>query len=101
MLGWWTLQRASGTGAVAALVAVVLWPVEASSDEPLFWLFGAAAAVAGLCGVSILLITALDIARRSRGTIMRRVRIFDIAFGALLLLLSLLQLEAWYGRLPA
>ena len=101
MLGRWTLQRASGTGAVAALVAIVLWPVQAASDEPLFWLFGAAAAVAGLCGVSILLITALDIARRSRGTIMRRVRIFDIAFGALLLFLSLLQLEGWLGRLPA
>lgn len=101
MLGWWTIGRASGTGVVAGLVALVLWPVGSASNEPLFWLFGAAAALAGLCGLSILVLTVVDMHRRSRGTIMRRMRIFDVALGALLIFLALLQLDGWAGRLPA
>ena len=101
MIGWWTLARASGTGAVAGLAAILLWPVGAEYGEPLFWLFGAASAVAGLSGLSILLITAVDMSRRSRGAVMRRVRIFDVAFGSLLVFLSWLQLDGWIGRLPA
>lgn len=101
MLGRWTIGRASGTGVVAGLVALLLWPVGSASNEPLFWLFGAAAALAGLCGLSILVLTVVDMHRRRRGTIMRRMRTFDVVLALLLVFLTLLQLDGWVGRLPA
>jgi hypothetical protein len=101
MLGWWTVRRASGIGVTALLLALVLWAFPASSDEALFWVFAAAAALAGLCGVSILAITLLDIVLHRRGERMRPVRGFDLALGLLLVGLSLLQLQTVAGRLPA
>ena len=100
MLGWWTIGRASGIGATAALLALLLWPFQRGYGA-LLWPFAGFAAVAGLCGLSILFITALDIVLRRRGKIIRPVRGFDIVLGALLVALSLLQLQEVQGQLPA
>jgi hypothetical protein len=101
MLGWWTIGRATGIGASALLLGLVLSAVPAEAGDLLFWLFAGAAAVAALCGASILLITAVDIVLRRRGTRIRPVRVFDLVFGAAMLLIALLQLDALTGRLPA
>ena len=101
MLGWWTLGRASGIGVTAGLVALLLWPFWGDSDGVLAWPFAASAGLAGLCGASILLITAFDIVTRRRGRRMRPVRGFDIVLGTGLLALSLAQLSDAAGQLPA
>ncbi|HEX9955267.1 MAG TPA: hypothetical protein VGB48_08660 [Allosphingosinicella sp.] len=101
MFGIWTLGRASGVGVTAALLALVLWPFLAKSEQALLWPFAACAAVASLCGLSILLITAFDMVTRRRGRRMRPVRGFDIALGLGLVLLSLAQLQSAAGQLPA
>jgi hypothetical protein len=93
MLGWWTIGRASGAGATAGLAALLLWPFFRGRPELLEWPFALAATVAGLCGASILAITALDTARHRRGARIRPVRGFDLVLGLGLLLLSLLQLQ--------
>ncbi|HEY0149187.1 MAG TPA: hypothetical protein VGB70_09280 [Allosphingosinicella sp.] len=101
MLGWWTIGRASGVGASAALLALLLWPLWSEKGGALVWPFAASAAVAGLCGVSILLITAFDILTRRRGRRMRPVRGFDIVLGIGLIALSLAQIHNAAGQLPA
>ena len=101
MLGWWTLSRASGIGASAGVAALLLWPFWGDSEGVLNWPFAACAAVAGLCGGSILLITAFDIVTRRRGRRMRPVRGFDIVLGVGLVALSLAQLGDAAGQLPA
>ncbi|HEY7810817.1 MAG TPA: hypothetical protein VIA98_10600 [Allosphingosinicella sp.] len=97
----WTLGRASGIGVTATLLALLLWPFLAKSEQALLWPFAAGAAVAGLCGLSVLLITAFDMVTRRRGRRMRPVRGFDIALGLGLVLLSLAQLQSAAGQLPA
>ena len=94
MLGWWTIGRATGAGVTAGVAALILWPLYAAWQEPLLWPFIAVLAVTAFCGVSIFLITLKDIYRRSRGTIMHRIRIFDITLGLLLMVPSLLQLNS-------
>jgi hypothetical protein len=101
MLGWWTLGRASGVGAIAGLIALLLWPFRGDSGSVLAWPFAACAALAGLCGATILLITAFDMVTHRRGRRMRPVRGFDIVFGLGLLALSLAQLNDVAGQLPA
>jgi hypothetical protein len=83
MLRSWTIQRAAGTGTLAGVAALFLWPVYAAwewAEMP----FMAALALTAFCGLSILAISAIDLATRKRGTVMRRVRAFDIAWGLLL-----------------
>ena len=101
MLGWLTLGRASSIGAAAGLLALLLWPLWGEHAETLVWPFAAAAGLAGLCGVTILLITAFDIVTHRRGRRIRPVRGFDIVLGLALLLLSLAQLADAAGQLPA
>jgi hypothetical protein len=101
MLGWWTLGRASSIGAAAGLLALLLWPFWGEHSETLVWPFAALAGVAGLCGITILLITAFDIVTHRRGRRMRPVRGFDIVLGVSLVLLSLAQLGDAAGQLPA
>lgn len=94
MLGWWTIGRATGIGVSAGLVALILWPVHAAWPEPLFWPFVVVLAITAFCGASILLLTLKDIYHRTRGTIMQRIRIFDVVLGLLLLVPSLSQLDS-------
>jgi hypothetical protein len=98
MLRWWTIGRATGLGVSAGLTAMVLWPVYASWPEAL-WPFAAALAVTAFCGFSILLLTLKDIYTRTRGTLMHRIRIFDIVLGLLLAVPSFLQLQALSDQL--
>ena len=102
MLGWWTLGRAGGLGATAGLLALILWPFFSGQEAELTWPLGLLAALAGLCGASILLITVFDmIFHRRRGRRIRPVRAFDIVLGLILVGLSLLQLGQVLGQLPA
>ena len=102
MLGWWTIGRASGVGATAGLLALILWPLFSGHETSLAWPLGLFAAIAGSCGASILLITAGDmIFHRRRGDRIRPVRAFDIVLGLGLVALSLLQLSDVLGQLPA
>jgi drug/metabolite transporter (DMT)-like permease len=94
MLRWWTIGRATGVGVSAGLAALVLWPLYAAYQERVLWAFLAALAVAAICGVSILAISAADAVLKPRGRNLRPIRAFDIAVGLLLAGPSLLQLEA-------
>lgn len=101
MLGWWTIGRASGIGATAALAGLVLWPFFRAHPEIVEWPFALAAAIAGVCGLSVLAITALDTLRHRRGARMRPVRGFDLVLGSGMFVLALLQLRDALGQLPA
>jgi len=95
----WTIRRASGIGATAGLVALLIWPFAYFFPEILSWPLLAAAAVAGLCGSSILLMTVADLLfHRPRGKRLRPVRAFDLALGTALLGLALLEAEAVAGQ---
>ena len=94
MLSLWTIRRATGIGAVAGLAAVILWPVYAAYQERTYWFFVAALAVAAFCGMSILLMTAIDMLLHRRGESVRPIRVFDMVFGIALLVPSLLRLNA-------
>lgn len=97
MLRWWTIGRATGVGVSAGLLAILLWPLYVIYQERVLWAFQAALGVAALCGISILLISALDAALKPRGRSMRAIRTFDIAVGLLLAGPSLVQLSALLG----
>lgn len=95
MLGWWTIGRASGLGASAGLLALILWPLCATFQEPLRLPFVAALAVTAFCGASILLITIIDIGlRRDRGARVRPIRSYDVALSLLMMVPSLMALES-------
>ncbi|MFN3946041.1 MAG: hypothetical protein ACK4K7_14040 [Allosphingosinicella sp.] len=82
---WWTIARASGIGALAAAAMALLWVGHGYWPDALHLPFVAAAAVAALCGVSILWITAMDFARNgARGSRLAPIRAFDVALGLLL-----------------
>ena len=94
MLSAWTIGRATGAGASAGLLALILWPLWLLFDA-LFWPTVVAAAVAGLCGLSILAITVADLLfHRRRGARIRPVRIFDVVLGASLVLLAFAELKS-------
>lgn len=94
MLKGWTIGRATGIGLTAGLIALVLWPVYAAYQERVLWPFIAALGVAAICGLSILLMTGLDIILRKRGQRVRPVRAFDVIIGLGLSVPALLQLNA-------
>ena len=98
----WTLQRASGIGTTAGLLALLLWPFKGLYGDAGLWLFASVAALAGLCGFSILAMTINDIATRPRrGSRIRPLRSFDTILGATLLLLSWFEIHDAIGLLPA
>jgi hypothetical protein len=91
----WTIQRATGLGAVLGLAAVVLRLFYASAPAlvrlPLVVLCLAAA----FCGLSILWITAVDRYRHGRrGERLIPLRAFDVALSLLLLVPALLMVPA-------
>ena len=99
MLDWWTIGRATGIGFSACLLALLLW-LPQRAYESLTWPVAAAAAIAGLCGLSILLITAADLLfHRRRGERVRPLRVFDVVLGFFLVALSLIQLDDMAGQL--
>ena len=57
------------------------------------WPFAATLAVAAFCGLSVLLITTVDMLFHKRGESLRPVRTFDIAIGLLLAGPALLELH--------
>ena len=74
LLESWTVKRATGAGIVAGAIALVLWPLHALFAEPLHLPFAGALAATSFCGISILLITVLDLKfRRGRGFKLRGV----------------------------
>jgi len=83
------MQRATGTGAVAGLAALLVATVIQAWPEGLLYPYAALLALTAFCGVSILWITASDM--RSRGTSgrMRPIRGFDLALGFVLLVPAL------------
>ncbi|MBS0502298.1 MAG: hypothetical protein JSS55_00560 [Proteobacteria bacterium] len=80
----WSLRHATRAGFVAGLAALLLWPVYSVTQGPVGPLFMAALAVTAFCGVSILFITAVDLATVRRDRSILPARIFDLALGALL-----------------
>jgi hypothetical protein len=93
MLRWWTIGLASGIGFSAEAVALFLWPLAAyAAPRVIFWPFLASAVLAGFCALSILALTARDMATRSRGERIRAIRTFDVVFAAIVAGLSVLQL---------
>ena len=102
MLSWWTIGRASGIGAIAGLAALLLWLLERAYGDPFVPPLYVTAATAGVCGVSILAITAADLVfHRRRGERVRPLRVFDVALGAALIFLCLLVLDDLAGQLAA
>ena len=92
MLGWWTIGRASGLGFTAGLAGLAIWPFYDGEGDLLELPFLVAAAVAGLCGVSILLITGWDLVfHRRRSERVRPLRAFDLTLAAALILLAFFE----------
>ncbi len=100
MMDRWTIGRASGVGASAGWLALMAWVLHAYY-EGWSWPLAFLASVAGICGVSILIITALDLGfHRRRGGRVIPLRIFDIVLGSALILLAVVQLDDLRGQLP-
>jgi hypothetical protein len=93
------VSRATGIGVSAGLAALLLWPLYAAYQERVIWLFVLALSVSAVCGLSILLITGLDLLLRRRSQSLRPVRTFDMVVGTILALPSLIQLEALKDQL--
>lgn len=89
----WSVSRATGIGVVAGLLGLLLWPAYVAWPRAVLLPFTAVLAVAALCGLSILVMTALDIVLRGRRDRVRPVRAFDVATGLLLAGLSLAELN--------
>jgi hypothetical protein len=87
------MQRASGTGVVCGIAAILIAGLFNTQREGLLYPYLVLLAVTALCGASVLWITASDM--RSRGTSgrMRPIRAFDAALGLTLLLPSLYALS--------
>ena len=85
ILDSWTISRATGTGVVSALAALILWLAFPAWPKALLYPFAAALALTVVCGLSILWITVRDVtAGPKRGKMLRAIRGFDVAAGILL-----------------
>jgi peptidoglycan biosynthesis protein MviN/MurJ (putative lipid II flippase) len=84
----WTVKRATGTGVIAGLAALVLSLFYPAWPGTLRLPFLLAASVAAACGLSILWITAVDRLRYHRRR-MIQLRVFDVVLALLLALPSL------------
>ena len=77
----WTIQRATGAGMVFGLAALLVSVAFGSWADALLYLYTALLALTLLCGVSILLITFMDMRARERGVQVRPIRMFDVVAG--------------------
>jgi hypothetical protein len=77
------VQRATLAGLLSGLAATL---VAAVLTEQLLYPYAGLLALTILCGLSVLLITIMDIKTRGRGGRMRPIRAFDIAMGLALVL---------------
>jgi hypothetical protein len=94
MLRWWTIGLASGIGFCAEFIALFLWPIGANAmPRVIFWPYFAAAVLAGFCALSILVLTARDMATHARGQRIRAIRTFDLVFALIVAGLTFLQLR--------
>lgn len=80
----WNARRAAGPGLVFGCVAFFLWPAFASFPQYLYFPFLIALGLTALCGLSILVLTAVDFRNNQRGRRIRPIRAFDIVFGLML-----------------
>jgi drug/metabolite transporter (DMT)-like permease len=87
MGSFWTLNRAAGTGLIAGLGAVILWPIFAAYQEPFRFPYMAALSLTAFCGLSVILMTAADfILRPKRGQRTIPIRTLNLVLGLLLFL---------------
>jgi hypothetical protein len=90
----WTVQRATGLGAVAGAIGLVMLLFYPAAPEALNLPFLAVCAIAAFCGLSILWITAVDRYRKGRrGIRMAPLRAFDVSVGLLLALPALWMIQ--------
>jgi hypothetical protein len=85
--GWrgrWTIQRATVTGIVAGLAALLLSAAFGSWAEAVLYPYALLLVLAFLSGASILLITFIDMRARKRGAQIRPIRMFDVAAGIII-----------------
>ena len=87
-LSGWTARR------VAGLAAFILWPAFVSFPQALLFPFVIALSLTSFCGLSILVLTAVDFRNNRRGRQMRRIRAFDLVFGLILAVPSAFELAA-------
>ena len=98
-LGGWTIQRATVTGILFGLCALLLSSALDSWPDLLLYPYVLLLALTALCGASVLWITVHDIRTRGRGGRMRPIRAFDVAAGALLVLPALYALRLIWPEL--
>ena len=90
----WTIQRAEAAGIMAGLIALLFWSAFASWPQALEIPFALALGATAFCGLSILWITARDMAAGpKRGKMLRAIRVLDVAIGVALALPSLYALR--------
>lgn len=83
-LSGWTVQRAEVTGIGLGLLALLVSAFAESRTAIL--IYAGLLVLTILCGASILLISAIDAHKRQRGDLVRPIRMFDLAMGAVLVL---------------
>ena len=97
--GWrdrWTIQRATGTGFVLGLAALLVSVAYGSWADALLYPYAALLALTLVCGLSILTITFFDMRARERGAQVRPIRMFDVVAGIVITAPSLYALwRAW------
>ena len=91
----WTTNQLSGVGLLAGLAALLLWLFYGRWPEIVGWPFIVALAVAAICGSAMLLVTLRDMKHRSgRGSRLKPIRTFDVIFGLVLAVPSLVELSS-------
>lgn len=93
----WTMQRAVRAGFLSGLAALLLWPVHVVVQAPARPAFIGALAIAAICGASILFMSVIDLLTVARDRRVLPARIFDLSFGAMLTIPSVLALSGLIG----
>lgn len=99
MLKAWTLPRATSTGIVAGIAALLAAAALDAWPDRLLYPYAALLALTAFCGASILLITARDMRIRGTSHLMRPIRGFDLIIGIVLLVPAAYGLSLIWPRL--